>query len=208
MVGAVTAAVAAVGSLGLAAYSMSQQQGVADQQLGMMNSQLDLEKNLFGQQQQYRDQLSTLMNDPSSVTKLPGYQFNKQQGEESVARQFAGNPGGGGSAALMRYGQDYASGAYGQQVQLLAQLSGISQNPASYGSVGVGAGGNAVSSSANSFDSMMRVLSEGGSVAKLFGPKGAFGAAGTPTNPGTPGAGMGPGGMQPTGWFDSAPAVQ
>lgn len=207
MAGAITAAVAAVGSLALGAYSASQASSVADQQMGMMNSQLDLEKNMFGQQQQYRDQLSKLMADPSSVTKLPGYQFNKQQGEESVARQFASNPGGGGAAALERYGQDYASSAYGQQVQLLSQLSGISQNPASYGQVGVGAGGNAVSAQGTSFDQLQKILAQGGATMKLFGPQGIFGSAGTPTNPGTPGAQMGPGGMQPTGWFDSA-AVQ
>lgn len=180
MVGAVTAAVAAVGSLGLAAYSMSQQQGVASDQLGMQRQQLGMEQNLFGQQQQYRDDLSKLMADPSSVTSLPGYQFNKQQGEESVARQFAANPGGGGSAALMRYGQDYASNAYQQQVQLLAGLSGIEQNPASYGQVGVGAGDNAIRGQATSFSQLQQLLAQGGATARMFGPQGVFSSAGTP----------------------------
>lgn len=201
--GPVTAAVAAVGALGLSAYSMSQQQGVASDQLGMQRQQLGMEQNLYGQQQQYRDQLSKLMADPSSVKNLPGYEFNKQQGEESVARQFASNPGGAGSAALMRYGQDYASSAYGQQVQLLSQLGGITQNPASYGSVGVGAGGNALTGQSNSFDQLQKILAQGGAVAKMFGPQGVFGSAGTPTNPGTPGAQMGPGGLAPGGWQDA-----
>jgi len=72
MVGAVTAAVAAVGSLGLAAYSMSQQQRVASDQLGMQRQQLGLEQQLFNEQGKYRGQLDQLLADPSSVTKLPG----------------------------------------------------------------------------------------------------------------------------------------
>lgn len=200
MVGATVAAVAAVGSLGLAAYGMSQQQGVADQQAQFQNSQLGFEEQQWQAQQPYRQQLAALMSNPSQISKIPGFQFALQTGEESVARQFAANPGGAGAAALMRYGEDYASEAYTQQAQLLAQLSGISNNPATYGSVGVGAGGNAAYSSQNSFNDLMRLLSQGGSIAKMFGPGGTFGSAGTPTNPGF-GSDMGPGGLSPTGWF-------
>jgi hypothetical protein len=200
MVGAVTAAVAAVASVGVGIYAATQAGSAASAQERAMNTQLDFEKAQWGAQAPYRQQLSDLMANPSSVTSLPGYEFNKQQGEESVARQFASNPGGAGSAALVRYGQDYASNVYQQQAQLLAQLSGISNNPAQYGSVGQGYGSNAISGQGQSFNQLQQLLAQGGATMRMFGPQGVFGASGTPTNPGTSGAQGGPGGLPMVGW--------
>lgn len=206
MTGGITAAVAAVGSLALGAYGASQAGSATSQQLGMANTQLGMEQSLFGQQQQYRNQLHDLLADPSSVTKLPSYAFFKQQGEESVARQFAANPSGAEGVALTEYGQNYASNAYQQQAQLLASLSGLTQNPASFGSVGTSAGGNAISGSTTNFQQLQQLLAQGGSIAKMFGTGGTFGSAGTPTNPGV-GSQMGPGGLDPTGWIPSPTQV-
>lgn len=191
MAGGITAAVAAVGSLAVGAIGAANASSASDQQLGMANSQLGMEESLFGQQQQYRNQLQQLLADPSSVSKLPSYDFFKKQGEESVTRRFAANPGGSEGVALTEFGQNYASSAYEQQVQLLAGLSGLTQNPASLGGVGVGAGGNAITGSANSFQQLQQLLAQGGSIAKMFGPGGALASAGTPANPGVPWAGAG-----------------
>lgn len=201
MVGAVTAAAgitaagvgaaAAVGSLAVGAYSAIQSGKAADRQLGIENTQLGMEQQLFGEQQGYADQLSKLLADPSSVTSLPGYKFNKDQGAETIARQFAQNPGSGAEgAALTRYGQDYASSAYLQQANLLASLSGLTQNPAGLGSVANQAGGNAIAGQGQSFDQLQRLLAQGGSIARQFGPGGVFSSAGTP---GAAGAGSGGG---------------
>jgi hypothetical protein len=79
------------------------------------------------QRPQYQQQLSSLMADPSSVSKLPGYQFQLDQGVQAVDRA-AGAKGMLGSgnrlAELMHYGQGLASDFYGKQVSTLSQLSG------------------------------------------------------------------------------------
>lgn len=187
MVGAVTgitaagiAAAGAVASVGVGAYSAYESSKAAGQANDIANSQLGLEQNLFGQQQQYRDQLSALLKDPSSVTKLPSYKFFKDQGTESVARQSASNPSGAGSVALDEFGQNYASSAYSQQAQLLAGLSGLTQNPASYGQTAVGANSNAISGSGQSFQQIQQLLAQGGSALKMFGPQAGYSTAGTP----------------------------
>lgn len=208
MVGAVTAAVAAVGSLGLAAYSMSQQQSMANDQKSMANNQFGLEKDLYNQQGKYRTQLDQLMADPGSVAKLPGYAFARDEGATTVARQGAANPGGGGAAALTRYGEDYASSAYQQQAQLLASLSGLNQNPASYGQVGTQGAANASDSQGRSFAQLQQLLAQGGATAKMFGPQGSYSSAGTPGSGNVPWAGTGTdptagvfrGGMGPPQW--------
>src|SRR5258706_9721528 len=121
MSGAITAAVAAVASVGIAAYGASQQHGISGQLQGQSGT-------MFGEQQYYAQLLQQLIADPSSVTKLPGYQFNKDQGTQAVARQMAGSGflGSGNEAiALTKYGQDYANNAYATQAALLGQFAGL-----------------------------------------------------------------------------------
>lgn len=191
MVGAVVAAAAAVASVGIGIYSTVQAGKAQSQANNIANTQLGLEENLNNEQQPYRDQLNALLKDPSSVAQLPGYQFNKQQGEDSVARQFAANPGGAEGVALTKFGQDYASSAYQQQVQMLTQLSGLTNNPASYGSSAVGANSNAIGGAGQNFNQIQQLLAQSGSIAKLFGPQGSYDSAGTP------GAGPSYGGVYP-----------
>lgn len=196
MVGAVTAAVAAVASVGIAAYGMSQQAGVqgqqqqiANSQLGIQEQQMQMEQGLFNQQQPYRDQLHALVESPNQVTNLPGYQFNKQQGEESVARQFAGNPSGAEGVALTKFGSDYSQGVYQQQVAMLSSLSGLTTPASTFasGSNPVGAGSNLNTGQNQSFNELMQVLSQTGATAKMFGPGGQFNSAGTPGSGSTAG---------------------
>lgn len=66
----------------------------------------------------YASQLQSLVNDPSSLEKTPGYQAGLQALQRSLAAQgFTGS--GNAQAALTKYGGD----AYAQQVELLRRLA-------------------------------------------------------------------------------------
>lgn len=202
MVGAVTAAAVGVASLGMGAYEMSQQAGAAGQankvaqsQLGIQGQELGMQQTLFGEQQGYASQLQKLMADPSSVTSLPGYQFQFGQGTEAIKRAFGANPGGAEGAELEQYGQGLASSFYGTQAGLLSGLSGMT-TPASSGASGVtgsgsnavGAAGTALSGQNQSFNQMSSLLASLGYFGKNgFGGGGWGGAsAGTPAAMGVP----------------------
>ena len=191
MTGAITAAAAAVASVGIGAYSASQAGKAAGNANKIAQTQLQFEQGIYNDQGQYRDQLQALLSDPSSVTKLPSYQFFKDQGAESVARNFAANPSGAEGVALDQYGQNYASQAYQQQAQLLAGLSGLQGSAAAYGNAAVGANSNAISGSGQTFQQIQQLLSQSGSALKLLGPQGSYSSAGTP------GAGPSYGGIFP-----------
>ena len=75
----------------------------------------------------YVDQLNQLMNNPSSVTSLPGYQFGLDQGEQALTRNLAsqGLTGSGtAAAAIPEFAGEYASNAFQRQLQNLMSLSG------------------------------------------------------------------------------------
>ena len=100
---------------------------------------------VFGEEQQYAQMLHSLITNPSSVTSLPGYQFNLQQGEQAVARTMAGSgyAGSGNEAiALTQYGQNYATSAYDNQIKVLSSLAGLGSpvNPTQSLSTASGAG--------------------------------------------------------------------
>lgn len=159
MSGATTMAVAAVAGVGLTAYNTIKGQQTATTATTMASTQ-------FGEQQQYAQMLQQLISDPSSVSKLPGYQFQLQQGSEAVARQM-GAAGQGQStaerAALMQYGQGLASSFYGQQTALLAGLSGLqsASSPAQNIQAATGAQGAATNQAAGLFGSMGGLITAG-----------------------------------------------
>lgn len=82
----------------------------------------------FGSQRgQYQDQLSALMRDPSSVSKLPGYQFEFDQGMQALSRgqAAAGNLGGGtANAADIQFGQNFAQTKFMDWEKILSHLAG------------------------------------------------------------------------------------
>src|SRR5262249_14323874 len=81
---------------------------------------------------QYGDQLLALMSDPNSVTKLPGYQFQFDQGAEAVSRKMAskGYAGSGNlGTALTEYGQNFASSYFDKEATRLATLAGANIGP-------------------------------------------------------------------------------
>lgn len=173
MTGAITLAATAVVGIGVGAYEASQQQGIENQALG-------LAKDTQSEQQYYNNLLQQLIADPSSVTKLPGYQFDLDQGSKAVAAGMgpSGLAGSGNeAAALTTFGQGLASSFYTQQANLLASLSGVTaaSSPAAATNAATGAGVASSSTLSNLLNSLgfYGALSSG-----KFGGAGA--AAGTP----------------------------
>lgn len=81
---------------------------------------------------QYAQQLMALMQDPSSITKDPGYQFQFDQGSEAVRRKMAaGGFAGSGNmgTALVEYGQNFAQNAFRDRITQLAGLAGANIAP-------------------------------------------------------------------------------
>jgi len=80
-----------------------------------------------GQRPQYQTMLANLINNPSSVTSTPGYQFQMDQAlkgvEGSAAAQGMLNSGNVLSALTTQAGNE-ASTQYYNQAELLAQLAG------------------------------------------------------------------------------------
>jgi len=82
----------------------------------------------------YAAQLQNLINNPSTITTTPGYQFNLAQGLQAQQAQQAAQGrlvSGGGLLQAQQFGQQYAQSNLQQQQALLAQLSGATQAPAS-----------------------------------------------------------------------------
>lgn len=87
---------------------------------------------LGGYRQSYAAQLQALMNDPSSVTKLPGYQFGLEQGEQGLLRRSAAGgytASGNELIALREFDQNFANKAYNQEAERLANLAGFGFTP-------------------------------------------------------------------------------
>ena len=163
-------AVAGVASAGAAIYGSTKSAGIANAELGMAET-------TFNEQQGYASQLQQLINNPSSVTSLPGYQFQFNQGSQAVARQMAASGFGGSTNeadALTQFGQGLASSFYQQQSSLLASLSGLTSpsSPAQLGSVA----SSAQASSNSQLNSALASLGVLGGLAA-----GSFGSAGSPS---------------------------
>jgi hypothetical protein len=81
----------------------------------------------------YASQLNQLIQDPSTITSTPGYQFNLANYMQQLQAQQAkaGNLVSGGALVQAgQMGQQYATSSLQQQQQLLAQLAGATQSPA------------------------------------------------------------------------------
>lgn len=84
----------------------------------------------------YREQaiqnLLKLINDPSSVTKTPGYQFRLSQGEQGVNRNAAASGyfrSGNRLYDIAKFDSDLASTEYDKEFQRQARMAGIDINP-------------------------------------------------------------------------------
>lgn len=81
----------------------------------------------------YAEMLQRLMQDPSSVTTLPGYQFGLDESNRVLTQNLAsqGLTGSGTAAkAITHNATDYAGKFYQQQLQTLAGLGGANINNA------------------------------------------------------------------------------
>lgn len=119
-------------------------------QLRKMLPQLVQQNDPFGaQRSQYQQQLAALQANPSSITSMPGYQFQFDQGQQALARQSAGQGYGSGGApgtaggsgnfatASQQYGQNFAQNFYQQQLQNLMGLSGANIQPQNPGGIAI-----------------------------------------------------------------------
>lgn len=95
---------------------------------GMSSSQAAQMADPFMQYRgQFGQQLVSLMNDPSSVKNLPGYQFAYDQGLNSLQRGMAATgqvQSGAEQIALSQYGEQFANQYFADQFNRLALLSG------------------------------------------------------------------------------------
>ena len=154
---------------GAAIYSTSVQGGIANQELGLAQTQA-------GKQNQAYSQLQQLISNPSSFFDSPVYTAAANQGGAQVARQnaaqFGGNSGNE-ATALQAYGQSFGQQQLLSQEQLLAGMSGTGFNPA--GAAGTASG--AASAGAGSLASL-------GGLLAFFGSSGGTGTglAGTSTS--------------------------
>jgi hypothetical protein len=166
-----------VANLGASIYGLTQSAGLSGDA-----SKVLAESNPFGQYRPiYGQQLLSLMQDPSSIAKQPGYQFLMDQGTQAAQRAAyaPGGVGAGGqlSADLMKYGQGLADQFYQQQISELSYLAGAGISPANPAQALQGKGG-----AATSLGSSIAGLTSGlggtiGLLSKLFGGGGGGGGA-------------------------------
>ena len=174
------AAVVAAGTGACAAIQSGKSANAAN---ASAQTQVGMEQTQFGEQQQYAQKLQELIANPGSVTSLPGYQFNFDQGSQAVARQMAAGGflnSGNEATALTQYGQNYAMSTFNQQAQLLSSLAGF--NAPAYGS-NAAASTNAGTNAGNSaFNQLGGVLASLGYSANRYAPQ--TGNAPYSSNPG------------------------
>lgn len=102
----------------------------ANQLQGMAKDAFSQANPFGGYRAMYGQQLADLMNNPSSVTSLPGYQFEFGQGQQAVERGMSKYRDSGNEAiALQEYGQGFAGQYLQQQEQLLSGLAGANITP-------------------------------------------------------------------------------
>jgi hypothetical protein len=76
----------------------------------------------------FSSQLQSLLNNPASLAKTAGYQFEMDQGTQAVQRSQRGMRGSGNAlAALQKYGQGLASTRRGEEIDRLGRLTGQEQ---------------------------------------------------------------------------------
>ena len=109
----------------------------------------------------YAAQLQGLMNNPSSITSMPGYQFGLDQGTSALTKNLAsqGLTGSGTAAsAITDNASRYAGNFYQQQIQTLSGLSGANMNNAGTSLAGQAAGMNLQNNSANNLMKILPIL--------------------------------------------------
>lgn len=183
MTGLISGGAALVGGLvtaGVGAYEASQQHGLQEDALGMA-------AHTQQEQDYYNSLLQTLIANPSSVSTLPGFQFQFDTGSKAVAaRMGAGGFAGSGNeaAALTEFGQGLAGSFYGQQASLLASLSGVTAPSSPAQNVNAATGASSLTS--NTLSSLLNSLGFYANLGRTYGaPAGTPAAIAGPQSPGT-----------------------
>jgi hypothetical protein len=105
-----------------------------EQMKGLAKSQIDPNTK------QYQQQLAALQANPSSITSMPGYQFQLDQGKQALGRKLAaggyGPSSGNYGTAMTQYGQDYASNFLNTQEAQLQKLAQGTPGALQYASQG------------------------------------------------------------------------
>jgi hypothetical protein len=105
----------------------------------------------------YASQLYNLIQNPSTVTTTPGYQFNLAQGLQGLQAQQAAQGrlvSGGALIQAQQFGQNMASQSYSDQVKTLAGLSGATQSPATGAIAQAGLAGSALGATYGGWNSV------------------------------------------------------
>jgi hypothetical protein len=116
-----------IGGLGQLAQGYGQMQAgkaVTSQQAGPLSQY----------QPGFAAQLNNLLQNPSTITTTPGYQFNLSQGLQAQQAQQAAQGrlvSGGGLLQAQSFGQQYAQSSLQQQEQMLQQLTSMAPAQAS-----------------------------------------------------------------------------
>jgi hypothetical protein len=158
---------------GAVVYSTSTQAGIANQQLGLADTQADKQNTSF-------QQLEQLLANPGGFFSSPTFQQSEYQGAQAIARTNAAQSGpnsGNEATALQTFGQGFAQQQLLSQENLLAGMSGTGFNPASAGSVASGAA-SAATGGMNSLAGLLAFFgnSGGGSSTNVtFDPSAALG---------------------------------
>ncbi|CAB4120880.1 hypothetical protein UFOVP2_44 [uncultured Caudovirales phage] len=114
---------------------------------------------------QYAAQLNTLMQNPSSVTSLPGYQAGMSQAEQALTRQSAsqGLTGSGTTAAaLANAGANYQGTFFNNYLNQLAGLAGAGSTGAQGSMAGYAAGANTQNQSLQNLMKLWPTVGGGG----------------------------------------------
>lgn len=111
---------------------------------GLQQQALDYTKELnaplVGLRNSVLPRINALLQDPSSITQEPGYQFGLKQGADQLNNRAAASGNyysGGQMKAAQRYGQDYAGTKLDQSLNRLTTVAGLGQVGANNAQQGV-----------------------------------------------------------------------
>jgi hypothetical protein len=132
---AIAVGVGLVVGAGASIYATDTQAGIANQQLGLEDTQAGKQNLAF-------QQLEQLISNPGGFFSSPTFQQSEYQGAQAVARTNAAQSGpnsGNEATALQAFGQGFAQQQLLSQENLLAGMSGTGFNPSSAGATASGA---------------------------------------------------------------------
>ncbi len=135
----------------------------------------------------YQNRLNNLMQDPSSVENLPGYQFRLAQGNEQINRNMAATGGVGSGqqlAELMQFGQGLASQEFASEEARLERLAGVQSSSPSSAAMSWAMGRQNLQGNLGGLASLLGqgLFGQGGLggfLGSLFGQNGLVGQAGS-----------------------------